>query len=170
MARPRSPDGREVTLDLGTDAAVDVEQAGRLMREAQRARREEPVAAVSAARTALRILRCELLPEFDDLWVRDERIRLEGWIPDLLEIEAEAALELGGDQLPAAETAARALLDHRPYRESDYRLLMRAHAARGNPAEALLVYERLRQRLIADLGVPPTLETRALYEELLDTT
>lgn len=98
---------------------------------------------------------------------RELRIELQDVIPQLLEIEAEAALGLGGGELPVAEAPAKALLALRPYRESDYRLLMRSYEASGNTAEALLVYERLRQRLIADLGVPPTAETRTLYERLL---
>ena len=89
-------------------------------------------------------------------------------IPELLETEGEAALALGGAELPLAEAAADALLALRPYRESDHRLLMRVHMAHGNGAEALLVYERLRQRLMDDLGVLPAAETRALYEQILE--
>jgi SARP family transcriptional regulator, regulator of embCAB operon len=114
------------------------------------------------------VLQQDFMPEFDDdEWVREMRIELHDAIPQLLEIEAEAALALGGSELPLAEAASTALLSLRPYRESDYRLLMRAHAASGNVAEAMLVYERLRVRLMEDLGVPPASETRTLYEQLV---
>src|SRR5215212_5461293 len=41
-----------------------------------------------------------------------------------------------------------------PFRETSYRLLMRAHAVVGNRAEALRVYERCRRLLSEELGVP----------------
>jgi DNA-binding SARP family transcriptional activator len=160
----------EVRLDLGPDAFVDVEAAERWTDEARaKLAAGSPLAAIGPARAARAVLEAEFLPEFaDDSWAVQRRLELEGLVPDLLEIEAEAALAVGGGELPAAEAAARALVEQRPYRESDHRLLMRAHAARGNLAEALLVYERLRQRLMEDLGIPPPAETRALYEQLLD--
>lgn len=160
--------GGEVRLELGEDASVDVEDAARLKHQANRELAANPALAVTEARAALLILRQDFLPEFDDdEWVREQRLQLQELVPELLEITAEAGLALGGVELPGAETAARELLSHRPYRESDYRLLMRAHAARGNVPEALLVYEQLRRRLIDELGVPPTAETRQLYEQLL---
>jgi DNA-binding SARP family transcriptional activator len=159
----------EVRLDLGPDAFVDVEAAERWTDEARaKLAAGLHMEAIGPARAARGVLEAEFLPEFaDDNWAAQRRLELEGLVPDLLEIEAEAALALGGGELPAAEAAARALVEQRPYRESDHRLLMRAHAARGNLAEALLVYERLRRRLMEDLGIPPPAETRALYERLL---
>lgn len=159
----------EVRLDLGGDVIVDIEAAQARREEASRHLAEgQPAAAIRAARAALRVLQQDFMPEFDDdEWVRKIRIDLHNDIPQVLEIEVEAALALGGSELPLGEAAAKALLELRPYRESDYRLLMRAYAASGNAAEALLVYERLRRRLIDDLGVPPTAETRALYVRLI---
>jgi DNA-binding SARP family transcriptional activator len=159
----------EVRLDLGADAFVDVDAAEEWARDARaKLAAGQAAEAVGAARAAHGILAAEFLPEFaDDEWVVQRRLDLESLVPELLEVEAEAALTLGGGELPAAEAAARALLERRPYRESDHRLLMRAHAAQGNLAEALLVYERLRRRLMDDLGIPPPAETRALYEQLL---
>jgi pentatricopeptide repeat protein len=49
-----------------------------------------------------------------------------------------------------------------PFRESGYRLLMRALSARGNPAEALLVYDRLQRLLREELGLPSE-QTRRLH-------
>lgn len=159
----------EVRLELGDDATIDVEAAAMWQEEAHRRFAQgDGDAAIRAARSALAVLQEDFMPEFDDdEWVREMRIELQEAVPQLLEVEAEAALALGGAELPLAEAACGALLALRPYRESDYRLLMRAHAASGNVAEALLVYERLRVRLIDDLGVPPASETRALYEQLI---
>jgi DNA-binding SARP family transcriptional activator len=42
-------------------------------------------------------------------------------------------------------------------------------AARGNPAEALRVYEALRERLRDDLGIAPAPRLRELQAQLLRT-
>jgi len=159
----------DLRLELADDVAVDIEAAEGWRNEARRClAREDPAGAIRAARAALAVLQRDFLPEFDDdEWVREKRAELRDMIPELLEAEAEGALALGGAELPLAEAAAGRLLALRPYRESDHRLLMRVHLARANPAEALLVYERLRHRLMDELGVPPAAETRALYEQIL---
>jgi pentatricopeptide repeat protein len=54
-----------------------------------------------------------------------------------------------------------------PFRESTYRTLMRAHAAAGNRAEALRVYQRCRDLLAEELGVDPSGETEGLYLGML---
>ena len=46
---------------------------------------------------------------------------------------------------------------------------MEAHAAAGNRAEALRVYERCRRLLADELGAYPSPETEAVYRALLDT-
>ena len=53
-------------------------------------------------------------------------------------------------------------------RESSYQLLMRAHSATGNRAEAVRVYHRLRELLAEELGTDPSRETETLYLELLN--
>src|SRR5262249_47824015 len=54
-----------------------------------------------------------------------------------------------------------------PFREAGYRRLMEAHAAAGNRAEALQVYERCRRLLAEELGAYPSPETDSIYRELL---
>ena len=54
-----------------------------------------------------------------------------------------------------------------PFRETSYQLLMRAHAAVGNRAEALRVYERCRSLLSEELGVHPSPQTEAVYLDIL---
>jgi Bacterial transcriptional activator domain len=44
---------------------------------------------------------------------------------------------------------------------------MQAHAAVGNRAEALRVYERCRSLLSEELGVPPSPQTEAVYLDIL---
>ena len=54
-----------------------------------------------------------------------------------------------------------------PYRESGYRLLMRALEAQGNVAAALTVYDELRRLLRDDIGTAPAAQTQALHKRLL---
>jgi hypothetical protein len=56
-----------------------------------------------------------------------------------------------------------------PFRESGYRLLMEAKAARGNVAEALHAYERLRVLLREELGVAPSPVVQAVHRRLLQS-
>ncbi len=54
-----------------------------------------------------------------------------------------------------------------PYRESGYTLLMQAHALRGNSAEAVRVFDRLRVLLREELGTAPSQGAIAVHEQLL---
>ena len=72
-----------------------------------------------------------------------------------------------GDTAGAANYAEETIALE-PYRETGYRQLMSAHAAAGNRAEALRVYERCRQLLAAELGTYPSPETESIYRELLE--
>jgi hypothetical protein len=48
-----------------------------------------------------------------------------------------------------------------------FALLMRTHAAEGNTAEALRVYERCRKVIADELGVDPSPDTKALHASVL---
>lgn len=61
----------------------------------------------------------------------------------------------------ARSVPAVSFVDAALFRESGHLLLMRALAARGNVAEALAAYERLRILLCDELGVAPS-EARRL--------
>ena len=85
-----------------------------------------------------------------------------------LECFAAARLGLGGPTLPQAEECGRRLIELAPYRESGHRILMEALEQRGNVAEALLVYERLRVLLRDELGIAPSPAVQRVYRRLLD--
>ncbi|MEY2471220.1 MAG: hypothetical protein QOK28_549 [Actinomycetota bacterium] len=65
--------------------------------------------------------------------------------------------------------AARDALALDAGREAAFRSLMRAHAAAGERAEALRVWERCRATLVDELGVDPSPETEAVYLDVLGT-
>jgi DNA-binding SARP family transcriptional activator len=98
-----------------------------------------------------------------DQWRRRlEEVRLRG-----LECFAAASLGLGGPALTQAEQRARMLTQLAPYRETGHRLLMEALERRGNLAEALRAYERLRVLLREELGVAPSPALQAVHQRLL---
>jgi SARP family transcriptional regulator, regulator of embCAB operon len=100
-----------------------------------------------------------------DRWRRRlEEVRLRG-----LECFAAAGLGLGGPALAQAEERARMLTELAPYRESGHRILMEALAERGNVAEALRAYERLRVLLREELGVAPSPAVQAVHRRLLQS-
>jgi DNA-binding SARP family transcriptional activator len=100
-------------------------------------------------------------------WVEEERRRLSGLHARALEAYAASTLGLGGTELPAAVRSSRELVRLEPFRESGWRLLLRALAAEGNRAEALREYDRLRRLLRDELGTAPSPATQELHRALL---
>ena len=98
-----------------------------------------------------------------DQWRRRlEEVRLRG-----LECFAAAGLGLGGPALAQAEERARTLTELAPYRETGHCILMEALERRGNVAEALRAYERLRVLLREELGIVPSPTVQAVHRRLL---
>jgi len=103
----------------------------------------------------------------ESAWIDDARRRLGDLHLRALEAYAQAGLGIGGTELAAAVRAGRELTQREPYRETGHRLLMSALAREGNAAEALRVYDELRTRLHADLGVAPSAQTQEVHKQLL---
>jgi DNA-binding SARP family transcriptional activator len=154
---------------LPADAWVDLEVATSSLHEA-----EAKVAAGRAgtaygqALVAVTILRRPFLPGADGPWVEGRRTALRAELTRALECMV-ACLE-ANDELQLAIRNAEELVALEPFRETGYRHLMRLHAARGDRAEALRVYETCRTRLADELGVGPSAETEALQLALLRQT
>jgi DNA-binding SARP family transcriptional activator len=160
---PAEIEGRSaLRLVLPEPAWVDVEAARALLDEARDL--ADPLAALTQAREAIRLTDGGLLPELEAPWLTEARSNLHDLRIDALEVVAEAALAIRPAQ---AEEAARAAVGAAPYRESARAALMRALRARGNVAEALLVYEDLRTLLRDELGTTPGAQLIALHAELL---
>ena len=107
------------------------------------------------------------LPGLEAAWIDGWRRRLEEVRLRGLECFAAAGLGLGGPGLAQAEERARLLTELAPYRESGHRILMDALAQRGNVAEALRAYERLRILLREELGIAPSPAVQAVHRRLL---
>ena len=160
--------GGYVLLD-GTGVLVDVERFEELVTRARAARsRGDGVDAARAAGAALELWG-EPLPEdaYAD-WARPHRDRLERLHQDALEIGADGLLATGHAR-EAVALAAQAVA-RQPLREAAYLLLVRAHAAEGDQAAAVAAYLDLRRMLADELGIDPSPEATAIYEQLLRGT
>jgi predicted ATPase/DNA-binding SARP family transcriptional activator len=105
-----------------------------------------------------------LLEGCTEEWVFQERQAREESFLRALEELAAAAMARGEPQ--AAERSLRRAAATDPLRETAQRALMRALAANGNYAAALLTYRELRQRLYEELNAEPDAETTAVFQEL----
>jgi DNA-binding SARP family transcriptional activator len=176
LSKLRSAVGADVLAGRGSvhvalppNARVDVEAALAAVHRAESAVVQGDWArAWGAALCAQYVAARPLLADHEDLpWLDAWRRRLEDVLDSALEAYAAACLGLGGTELAGAERAARRLVEHSPLRETGYRLLMQALAARGNVAEALGVYERARTVLRDELGIPPGPAIHEMHATLL---
>lgn len=114
---------------------------------------------------ALHIARRPFLPGESGHWIEARRERLEHVRVRALECRAEVYLQNG--EYPLALDLGQEVVSVRPFRETGYRLQMRAHIGAGNTAEALRVYEECRSLIAEELGVAPSEETKALKAQVL---
>jgi DNA-binding SARP family transcriptional activator len=158
----------EIYLELPRDAWIDLEAAEESIHRAEAAVAQKDWArGWGPSLVALFTARRGFLPGEDLPWAEEHRRRLEEIRVAALECYAAVALGVGGSELAPGERVARELVALAPYRERGHALLMETLAARGNSAEALRIYEQLRQRLRDDLGATPGPELRELQERLL---
>jgi DNA-binding SARP family transcriptional activator len=104
----------------------------------------------------------ELLPDWDDAWLEQERERLRQLLLHVM--EAEARWYSCEGRFGLALDLALALLHADELRESAHRLVVEIHLAEGNFAQAQRAYERCRTVLGAELGVAPSTALRGLVE------
>jgi SARP family transcriptional regulator, regulator of embCAB operon len=158
----------EIELVLPRDAFVDVEAAREALHRAEsHVAAGEWAESWGAAGVAYHVARRPLLQGEDRPWLDEWRRRLEHIHLRGLECFAQARLCLGGPTLPQAEDAARRLIELAPYRETGHRILIEALERRGNVAEALLAYDRLRVLLRKELGVAPSPAMQGVHRRLL---
>ena len=158
----------QIELVLSADALVDVEAALEgLHRAESHVAAGEWAEAWGPAGIAYHVASRPLLQGHDRPWLDEWRRRLDDVRLRGLECFAAARLGLGGPTLPQAEECGRRLIALAPYRESGHRILMEALEQRGNVAEALLVYDRLRVLLRDELGIAPSQAVQSVYRRLL---
>ena len=158
----------EVELLLSPAALVDVEAALEGARRAETCIAEGRWAAAwGPAGIAYHVATRRFLLGLEAAWIDEWRRRLEEVRVRGLECFAAAGLGLGGPALAQAEQRARALTELAPYRETGHRILMETLERRGNLAEALRAYERLRVLLRDELGTAPGPALQDVHRRLL---
>lgn len=104
-------------------------------------------------------------PDFED-WMLTERARLRELALQALHRLAE--IQLSRADYPAALEATSRLLAFDLWREEAHRQRMFALARAGQRSAALAQYQTCRRILEKELGVEPSSETTALYEQIRD--
>ena len=145
-----------VTFNRDADYWLDVAQLERPV---------APDAALSDLINQLQVYQGELLPGFYDDWIVLERERLQAQFENKMKRLMETlcreqrwstVLEWGERWIALGQTP-----------EPAYRALMAAYAALGDRAKMAATFERAQAALDKELGVEPSAETRALYDQLL---
>jgi DNA-binding SARP family transcriptional activator len=153
-------------LLLPADVWIDVEAASEAIDRAESALRgDKPREAWGWAQVAYQISRRTFLMGEEGPWVTFKRSELRNVLVRAHECLSEPRA-WGAEPAYAVKHAEEAVAID-PFRETSYRLLMRAHAAMGNRAEALRVYERCRSLLSEGLGVGPSPQTEEVYLKIL---
>jgi adenylate cyclase len=125
---------------------------------------------LEALEQAIALYRGELLDgihirnaAFED-WLLIERQRLRGLAVEATTRLMTQSVEAGRPH--RAANAARRLLSLEPLHEAACRLLMQVHVDRGERAQALKLFESLRDGLRLELGVAPEPDTVQLYQAI----
>jgi len=123
--------------------------------------------AIVAYESALLLLHGDYLAEDRYAeWAEHSRQKWQEFFLEALANLAECHARLG--QYRRAIARCHQALRVQAHRESLYRQLMLYSYLSGDQAEALKIYEQCRDVLSNQLGVAPSLETKTLYEQILD--
>ncbi len=153
-------------LRLPAGTTVDVEEASHLLERARAALGAGlPMDAQVAAAAAFAASRADFLPGAHGAWFEQRQAAVRQVRLSALDLLCEAATA-AGDYTAAVDAAEEAIAEE-PYREPAHALLMRAHRAAGNRAEAVRAYERCKLFLRRDLGIGPSPSTMALHRSVL---
>jgi DNA-binding SARP family transcriptional activator/pimeloyl-ACP methyl ester carboxylesterase len=149
------------------EVEVDLEAMGRSLEQARAAlKADDPAGALELSAAAREVARRPFLAGLEGSWVDDIRARQRYALAAALEVMGEAALRRDPS---AAVARARELIGLDPLAEEGHRLLMRAHVAAGNRAEALIAYMACRAALVEGLGVEPSAATQQTYLSVLQS-
>ena len=144
---------------LGLAAGIEVDVRN-LAVSARRLNRCRERATVDLDAVRLADLVGELLPDWYDDWLQEEREGLRQTRLHALESLARV-LSTAGRHADAIQ-AALAAIRLEPLRETAHRTLIELHLAEGNWSEACRQYERCRRLLRHELGVEPSDSIRLL--------
>jgi SARP family transcriptional regulator, regulator of embCAB operon len=148
-------------LRIGPGMAVDLEEMLALV---DLIRTDLIRAALSGIERDL--LEADLLPGWYDDWVIAHQERHRELRVQTLERLCSAQMEAG--RYADAVSTGAAAVSADPTRDSSARLIIAAHIATGNDAQAIVQYRRLEDRL-RELGLVPSARTTALFASIAGT-
>jgi DNA-binding SARP family transcriptional activator len=115
--------------------------------------------------SALKVYKGPFLPDLDETWVIVERERLyQLFMETLLRL---AGMYVEDRNYEASLTYCQRALDDDRCQEGAHRIAMRAYAEMGNRALVIRQYEQCRQALREEVDAQPSLQTRTLFEALI---
>jgi len=165
-----------IQFNAESDHALDAVEFIALLKECRQHVHRHPEtcrSCVERLQAAVDLYRGDLLEDFSprgstgfDEWALMKRERLRR-----LALEALFALAEYHDRHQSYEQAyqlAVRQIEFDPWREEAYRQAMRALVLKGERSAALEQYHTARLVLKRDLGIAPTVETTALYEQIRD--
>lgn len=145
---------------------LDVDDLDAALAEVEHADRQWDASALRAIGERIDDLyRDDLLPGCYDEWVTPERERLRTRF--LQGLDRLIALNEAQRNYTAAIYFARRALHFDKLNEGAYRMLMRLFALSGDRTRALRVFQTCASVLRRELGIEPSEETQALYQQLL---
>jgi predicted ATPase/DNA-binding SARP family transcriptional activator len=158
-------DSRGYTLDVARDE-VDAFRFETMMADSFEESSTDPVRAATTLREALALWRGPALVEFcDEPWALGTAVRLNELRLAAHERLNDARLGLG-DHGPLCGELEH-LVEENPLRERFWAQFMIALYRSGRQADALRAYQRLRNRLVDDLGIEPSRELIELEAAVL---
>ena len=149
-----------VRLSLHAEVQVDVRALVAFGRAAADRTATSATAELDLAGISWPELALDLLPDWYDDWLADDRERLRQLRLHALESMTDE-LSLRGRHVAAIQ-AALAAVTLEPLRETAHAALIRAYLAEGNRSEALRQFRRCRDLLEAGLSVEPSESIRQL--------
>jgi len=160
--------GGRAGYQLGGAAVVDLyEAAGAVARAESLLDDGHPARGLHAAERVTALLEAgPALADYPDArWAREARAMQDSLLRRAWHAGAASALQAGRPR--RAQVLAEAAVAADPFDESAYRLLMRACVAAGEPARAILAYQRLRTTLAVELAACPAPESHDLHVTIL---
>jgi DNA-binding SARP family transcriptional activator len=146
---------------------TDLDEFDAHLSAARRAReRGDAHAELAAIRAAEQVYRGDVLPgDIYDDWFAPVRSRYRHEFEDAM-LRAAQLLEDRGEPHEGLSLLRRPM-DNDTLREDFYQAALRLQIAAGQRSAAIETYMSCRSRLVEDLGIDPSRETTALYEQVL---
>lgn len=132
----------------------------------QSARPEQDEARIDRLNRALELIKGSYMADLDAEWAVSDRLKYQDVRQELL-VELAGLYLKTGQARKCLETASAAL-SFDPLLEEAHRLAIQAYASLHDPVGMTLQYRQYQQLLMTELGLQPSSEMNALYQQLLD--